>query len=185
MSLESETFTLLCTYDGCGRSVLARKMCGQHWGRSRDGRPMDGPQRRSDGLCAHDGCDKSTRTKSVPYCRLHLYRDLHGLRMSTVAGVRTSMSNPSCASCEYSPWARGLCSRHYAAAWKAGKLTTKDGARLGPPPPAECANCHETKPIKSRGLCSRCHMAATRAGTLDEVALASHRKVRDDTMSAA
>ena len=176
MSSEPETAPIwrLCAYDGCPRAEYARGWCVQHWGRVFDGRPVDDPQRRPDGRCAHDDCDRKTLNRKAPYCRLHDYRDLHGLRMSGAPGwpeLRPApITKDNCPRCEFAPWSRGRCARHYTEAWKAGELTDKHGTRLGPLEPAECNVCHETKRIKSRGLCSRCHMAATRLGTLEAVA---------------
>ncbi len=171
----------VCQFDCCELSEYAQGWCRMHWGRVRDGRALEDMPRRSDGMCAHYGCDEPTSTRKKPYCRRHDYRDQHGNRMDDIpqAKPRAKRVPDDCAECLSKPWARGMCPRHYIGAWKAGKLTDKDGNQLGPPPPAECANCHEIKRIKARGLCSRCHMAATRAGTLDQVALASRRRVSD------
>lgn len=176
-----------CRHGDCERTEYARGWCPQHWGRLRDGRPLDDPPRRADGICAHDGCDIRTATLSCPYCRKHRYRDLRGRAMDDAAYEPVQRPDPPiCGPCKLFPWARGLCAKHYTAEWKAGKLTSEDGEPLGgPPPPAECTNCRQIKKIKSRGLCSRCHNAATRAGTLDEVAAPTQRQRRDDTAVVA
>ena len=178
MSAEGDAVTE-CRHGGCPRSDHAEGWCAQHWGRVRDGRPVEDPQRRPDGRCARARCDRKTRTKRSPYCRGHDYRDVHGLKMEQPSDRPASpASAAACPRCELAPWARGLCAPHYTAAWKAGKLTGKDAKALGPTGPAECAHCHAVKRIKSRGLCSKCHMAATRAGVLDEVAAAPRRRRR-------
>lgn len=84
-----------------------------------------------------------------------------------------------CVSCgEFRPHAgRGLCTRCYWAARRAGTLDqwaeVGRGAKPGQGPRPQlivCAECGESRPHQARGLCSACYEASRKAGTLDQYA---------------
>lgn len=70
-----------CSIPECGRGVLARGLCGGHYQRQREGRPVDGPLRPhgipQGKICTVEGCFKPPVSRG--WCAMHYTRWLrHG-----------------------------------------------------------------------------------------------------------
>lgn len=72
----------LCTVGDCTKPLRARGMCCMHWARWRKyGTPEPWAE-----LCAVDGCDNKSRSRTSEYCEKHYYR----LRRTGACRIRST-----------------------------------------------------------------------------------------------
>lgn len=138
---------MTCTEKGCGKKVLARGMCGQHYKAwQRAGRP-DGPELEQSPAraCAVEGCDRLQYCKEM--CAKHYKQVLRtgGVLVEPVPRI-CSVSD-----CERASASRGWCHGHYLRWTRTGDVQAD--VPLGRRGRTCCGVPGCARPTKSKGLC--------------------------------
>lgn len=73
---------MICSVEGCERSVKSKGMCQTHYARAWRGSPLDAPIRvwKHNAPCEVAGCERPARTKQM--CEAHYLRALQGRSLS-------------------------------------------------------------------------------------------------------
>ncbi|SHY11795.1 Uncharacterised protein [Mycobacteroides abscessus subsp. abscessus] len=112
----------LCTVGDCTKPLRARGMCCMHWARWRKyGTPEPWAE-----LCAVDGCDNKSRSRTSEYCEKHYYRLRRTGSLSDPQYISGECLADGCGRPaghgKESEDARGYCRMHYLRLKKRGDV---------------------------------------------------------------
>lgn len=107
----------VCVIEGCQRNVYSKNMCGPHYNRNREGRPLDTPiqtkVKSKTGVCSIDNCERPHLARG--FCRPHYERWKDGKDLNVIIPRRKFTKGKICEieNCHEPVESLGLCELHY------------------------------------------------------------------------
>lgn len=104
----------VCTFEGCGRKMYAKKYCSMHYQRDKAGKPLGAPKLGTArlGTCKIPTCGRGIRSRGL--CVTHYNRSWKGWEVDTpIAEQKPSGGACAVTRCGSIADCRGYCHRHY------------------------------------------------------------------------